>query len=181
MTNTHTDLLETIVRRYGPAIHRKCARFLRYSFRLYPSDVLEDLVQDTYVRVLQACRGGDREISLEYVYRAANSCCIDHFRQRMRQPEMDEAAPEDPRLSHQPGPRIDQRLALRQVLGVLDEREAQTFVMSFVDGMTQAEIAEVFSVTERTVRNILTRARAKARGTTGGEGEGNDTEQSGSG
>lgn len=54
--------------------------------------------------------------------------------------------------------RVEQRAALREAIGRLDERDRAVIVLYYLEGMTLAQIGEILSVTESRVSQLHTRA-----------------------
>jgi RNA polymerase sigma-70 factor, ECF subfamily len=144
-------------RKYAPAVYGRCAQLLA------DRDAARDVTQEVFVRCVRERRGlrPGREL-LAWLYRVATNLCLNHLRaSRLRQVD-----PLSEDLPGAPAPDPDRRLVLRALSG-LDERTQAVAIYVLVDGMTQAEAAEVAGVTDRTVRNCLTRFREHARAVLG--------------
>lgn len=149
--------VEALYRQFGPAILRRCLRFLRDGAEA------EDAMQEVFVNV---CRSLDRftygQSPLPWVYQIAARVCLNRLRsggrfQRATQVmTRSETAPVD----------LASALADRQlaasILSRFPERTALIAVHHLVDGMTQEEIAEALGLSRRTVYSHLTRFLAEA-------------------
>jgi len=139
---------------YGGAVFGRCFRVLR------DAEAARDVTQEVFVRCFG--RRGDlregREL-LGWLYRVATNLCLNALRDGKQRRDADSrlaasspAAVEAPETS-----------ALWDLLRDLDERTQAIVIYVYVDGMTQAEAAEVAQVTDRTVRNCLTRFQRQGR------------------
>jgi RNA polymerase sigma-70 factor, ECF subfamily len=135
-------------RAYGGAVFARCARILR------DEDGARDVTQEVFVRCFDRrdeLRPG-REL-LAWLYRVATNLCLNVLRDaRFRRNADRDAAPSVPVAPGGPAQR-----AVLDLLAGLDERTQSIAVYVYLDGMTQTEAAEVAGVSDRTVRNCLTR------------------------
>jgi len=133
--------------------------------RSKPSTLLETtaLVHEAYLRFHRAgyVRIADRAHFMAYAARAMRSIVVDFVRKRgaARRDDGDASALPDP--STLPAGeseiiRVDQAL---KELGAVSERLVKVVEMRYFGGMTETEIAEALSVTERTVRRDWEKAR----------------------
>jgi RNA polymerase sigma-70 factor (ECF subfamily) len=144
-------------RTYAPVVYARCVRLLRRR------DAARDVTQEVFFRCLRERRGlrPGREL-LAWLYRVATNLCLNLLRA--------EAIRRGPPLAEDSGttqPAGPERLLVSQVLAGVDERTQAVAVYVLVDGMTHAEAAELAGVTDRTVRNCLTRFLAHARAVLG--------------
>jgi RNA polymerase sigma-70 factor (ECF subfamily) len=142
--------LAALYQAYAPAIYARCYRLLHSKVSA------RDAMQETFVRVLAHSRSvltGDE--GLHYLYRVSTNVCFNLLReQRVREratPELAARAPEP--LSPERG-HVDRQFAAA-LLDRCDETSAAIAVLHYVDGMTQVEVADVLSITRRTVFNRL--------------------------
>jgi RNA polymerase sigma-70 factor (ECF subfamily) len=126
-------------------------------------ETAEDLVQETYLKVLARPRFLRRDDDLGYLVRALRNTWYTHLRARgARVPEVELAAPEalsgaavaDPQLS----------LEAREVLGAVaalppEFRDAVAAVD--VAGLSYAEAAKALGVAEGTIMSRLSRGRSR--------------------
>lgn len=142
-------------RTYAAAVLGRCRRILR------DDQAARDVTQETFVRCFDHRHGlrPGREL-LSWLYRVATNLCLNALRDaRVRrafeqeQPPQEGAAAEEPHMA----------ALARALLCGLDERTQAIVVYVYLDGMTQAEAAAVAGVTDRTVRNCLSRFLAHGR------------------
>lgn len=126
-----------------------------------------DVSQDTFIRILQACR--NRELALEslrepraYLTTIAGRLLINHYRRLSLEQEWAAAMAAMP---EQQAPSPEECLvilqALQQVDAMLDALPAKVrtvFLLSQVDGLGYAEIADRMGVTVRTVKRYMASA-----------------------
>ena len=145
---------EALLRTFGPAILRRCARLLKDSAEA------EDATQEVFLKV---CRYLDRlkpgESGLPWVYQIATTVCLNRLRGRARAAAVAQRLPTDTVFS----PAFEDRQAARVLLEQFDERTSLIAVYHLVDGMTQEEIAQAMGLSRRTVYSHLTKFLARAR------------------
>ncbi|WP_043644027.1 RNA polymerase sigma factor [Caenispirillum salinarum] len=127
-------------------------------------DTAADLLQETFVRLVQQPPTADLSNVRAYLYRIARNLVIDHFRRHGRRQTVimpvedlhaiaDEAVPIDQALD------AEQRLMLlRQAIADLPERTRQIFTLNRIDGLTYAEVAEFLGISESSVQKHLAKA-----------------------
>jgi RNA polymerase sigma-70 factor, ECF subfamily len=150
-------------RLYASSIWRRCASIVRNEAAAM------DITQEVFIRCLhhhRKLRPG-REL-LAWLYRAATNLCLNEIRDRRVRGETN--VPAAAAAHGEPAEPVDfrepeaaARLLTAEVLKGLDRRVQDVAVYVFVDGMTHAEAAEVAGVSERTVRNCLSRFVAHGR------------------
>lgn len=145
--------------RHGAAILRRCTAILRSRHDA------EDATQEIFMVILAkgAAFRGDAELTT-WLYRVATNHCLNRLRSAGRQARREEAeavvdwstaAPADPYAQYAA------KATLRVLTDIFDELDQEIFVLKFLDGLTQDEIARV---TERSRRTIATRlAHIEAR------------------
>ena len=149
--------VEGAYRAYGGAVYARCWRVLR------DKDVARDVTQEVFLRCFGhrlKLRPG-REL-LGWLYRVATNLCLNVLRdENLRRQNNQQLGDVD--ASSSSGAANPARRGLRDLLADLDERTQAIVVYVYVDGMTHAEAAEVAQVTDRTVRNCLTRFQQRGR------------------
>jgi len=127
----------------------------------------EDLVQETFARVLAKPRRVRSEDDLGYLLQALRNTFISSRRAAARRPApetLDDVEPIDPRT----GSRPEQAAEAREVFAVIAALAApfrDALVAVDVAGLTYAEAAELLGTKEATITSRLFRARAQvARG-----------------
>jgi RNA polymerase sigma-70 factor (ECF subfamily) len=149
-------------RDYAGAVHARALRILR------DSEAARDVTQEVFVR----CFGHrpklpvGREL-LAWLYRVTTNLCLNAIRDSKLRARADGDS-----ARRAPGAVAPEGLAKRglwDLLAGLDARTQAIVLYVYVDGMTQAEAAEVAQVTDRTVRNCLARFQQHARAHLGDE------------
>jgi len=152
---THLAFDETY-RRVFPMILNKCRRMM--------SDLAEaqDLAQEVFVRLWRSRQSiAEPRALTAWLYRTCTRLAIDRARSRGRQDQvlafLDGGGGEAADAAADPERRSASRRALAEVAARIPERELEAALLSRVDGLNHAEIAEVVGVGERTVRRLLSR------------------------
>lgn len=144
-------------RAYAGAVYARCWRVLR------DKDAARDVTQEVFLRCfghrLRLRTGRDL---LGWLYRVATNLCLNVLRDENLRRETDRQLGDAAPTSDCSGTNSARRL-LRDLLRDLDERTQAIVVYVYVDGMTHDEAAEVAQVTDRTVRNCLTRFQRRGR------------------
>lgn len=139
--------VEEAYRTYAAHVYARCARILR------DPDAARDVTQEVFLRCFKerlSLRPG-REL-LAWLYRVGTNLCLNlHRSHKVRLLAHAAEVAEERSI----GP-VDPRGAL-DLLSGLDERTQAVAIYVYIDGMTQAEAAAVAGVTDRTIRNCLTR------------------------
>lgn len=166
-TFTDLDLLERarggdrrafddLMRRHEDRVFAVCLRILRHR------DAALDAVQDTFLTVFRKSDQfrGDSTFST-WIYRVAVNTCYDHLRRasRRRTDALPEAHdPPDPRAGDQIDS-VELRPDLARALAALSEEFRAAVVLSDVEGLAVAEVAEILGVAEGTVKSRVHRGR----------------------
>ena len=140
------------------AHHLGLFRFLN---RITGSDLAEDLLQETFLRVARA-RPGHRGEGHEraWLYRIARNVFLSRRRDDTRRPQPDGLAEDPPGASAE---RPWRRVALEQALAQLQDEHREAFLLREIGGLSYAEIAAACDVTPDAVRNRIFRARNELR------------------
>jgi len=124
----------------------------------------EDLVQETYARVLARPRLVRRHDDLAYLLRVLRNTHVSRLRSRSRRPAEvamdDHAEPADPRGHFRPEAFLD-ATALFAAIGRLPAPFREAIVAVDVAGLTYREAGEAFGVPEATITSRLHRARLR--------------------
>lgn len=151
--------LSLVFSAYGPELRRYLHR------RLQDRTMASDLVQDTFVNVLER-----PEIRIQdfraYLYSIARNLLLNHRKQEARR-RTDPVAP-DALLdiaADQPSPEeaVDSRLQLQRIYVLVQElppRTQQIFVLNRIDGLTHAQVARRLALSESAVQKHLALAIA---------------------
>ena len=151
--------LESTFRRYFPLIREKCRRMLGDADG-------DDVSQETFVRLWRArLAGADPLTVTAWIYRTSTRLAIDLLRQRQRRAAPETVAIMGGLASQRPS--ADQALQTRreveELARSLPADELELVLLHRLDGLTQAEIAEVAGVSDRTVRRVLQRFDARVQ------------------
>jgi len=127
----------------------------------------EDLVQETYLRLLQHPEPSSIINPRAYLYKVAANLGFDYHRKdsvRSKHSETDEVEA-DELISPLPGPEalMEGELLLRNCLAALKtlpEVYRHVFLLNRIDGLTHAEIADALQLPRRTVERYCAKALA---------------------
>jgi RNA polymerase sigma-70 factor (ECF subfamily) len=143
-----TDEVGALYERFGFPVYRRCLRILR------DPALAEDALQDVFVRVLRfgnGFRGGSR---LAWLLRIADRAALDRIGRNGAlaawRPEMEEAPDASPLLQ---GPEASQLLS--ELLAALPRHLQEVAVLSYLDGMSQAEMAVALGCSTMTVKRRI--------------------------
>ncbi len=134
-----------------------------------------DVVQDTYLRVLQYAGQSALENPRAYLYRVAANVATDRgVAQKKSNERFEHEVDPDSLDSAAPGPEatLDSRQRLQHCLAALDELPAvyrHVFLLHRIDGLTQGEIADALGIPKRTVERYIAKTLEYCIGRTGQE------------
>ncbi len=170
-TDGDADVFRVLVERYEPRIQG----FLRK--RLNDEERVEDLTQDTFLRIHRARNSydPDRKFST-WIHTIANNLLKNEFRNRSRRREtvFSELRPESSAAGSPSRPvefedrgadpereayRSELREAIDTAIERMDDHHRVPFVMREVDDLSYEEIAEAIGIPVGTVKSRLNRAR----------------------
>ena len=120
-----------------------------------PADA-EDVLQTVFLRVLT--RGGDDALPAAYFRRAAVNAAVDVLRRR----ELHAESAYDDRAPHvavQPPLLLKERL--RRAIAALETEDASLFLLRYVEGLTNEELAAMFQIEKNNVAVRLHRIRRR--------------------
>jgi RNA polymerase sigma-70 factor, ECF subfamily len=142
--------------------------------------VAEDVVQETFVRVVQNAPDFKHEARFTtWVYTITRNLCIDHLRKRAlrKHPSLDESRGEegdgptlgeltaDPRASVEreaTGTELKERIA--RAVDTLPDEQREVFLMREIANLPFKEIAEITGVPENTVKSRMRYALERLQG-----------------
>ena len=153
--------LATLYRRYAPAVFRRSVAILG------DEEEARDAVHDVFL-ILHKKIGsfrGDAQI-MTWIYRIATNHCLNRLRSRKARHRLNEALvhSEQTRPAASDAAALERRRLLQQLLSRSSTRHVQIVFHRFHDDMTQAEIAEVLSISDRGVRKALQKFYSNVRG-----------------
>lgn len=121
-------------------------------------DWAEDLLQDTYVRFLNAdLPTMDERQTVSYLYRIATNLVYDGWRSMKREREWEEVTV----VEDTPPEPVGLRRDVEDALAKLTARERALVWLAYVEGYAHRDIGRVLEVKETSVRVLLFRARRK--------------------
>jgi len=131
----------------------------------------EDLVQDTYEKVLRRPRLIRNEDDLAYLYRALHHTYFNARRRASRRPrvaaQLEDVATPSARADVQPEQALEVNLVFEAV-AALPEAMREVLVAVDVAGLSYAEAGKALGVHENTIPSRLARARLKVAEALGG-------------
>ena len=146
-----------------PALRRYLSR------QLGNSDVTEDAVQETFLRMLRYREIGDAGECRALLFRVATSVVVDRQRYAKARRANDHCTIDDLELSSDE-PQPDHNLSshqtlvlLRRAILALPPRCREVFLLHRFEGLSYRDIARRFGTSERTVENQISHALAVCR------------------
>lgn len=129
-------------------------------------ELARDATQEVFVRAVRhAPNLRDDRGCLPWLYRVSTNVCLNLLRDK--QPAQRESSFDEELVSMLPGPGVEPLAVTRQQLLRLfenfDEKTRHVAIYALVDGMTQAEIAQVMGTSRRTVGKKLRAFLSQAR------------------
>jgi RNA polymerase sigma factor (sigma-70 family) len=121
----------------------------------------EDVVHDVVVRVLKRGRdAGEVDAPGAYLRRAVGNECVSRWRRTAHEVVVAEL-PDRPRPPHDDA--VLDRLALKDAVAALTERQRRVIVLTVLQDRPDAEVADLLGISEITVRTTRSRALARLR------------------
>lgn len=151
-------------------------KIVRYLGRMVGETEAEDVAQEVFVKVHAALDGFRGESSLStWIYRIATNAAMDHLRSRGSRSRNEQVETDDP--ADDPVARVkderpipdaalikkDMNACIQEIINKLPENLRTALVLSDVEGLTNAEIADVLEITLDTVKIRLHRSRARLK------------------
>lgn len=143
---------------------------LLYSYiyrRVGDVEVARDLTADVFRRFLQAMANGNgpNEQLRAWLYRVAHNIVIDHYRRRRNWPEspLEERLPsndDDPDTTAEQRIRCD---TVRSAMEQLTADQQEVVALKFLEGLTNAEVADITQRSIGAVKSLQHRALAALR------------------
>lgn len=151
------DEVERLFRDHNDAL----IRFL--TLRLHSRQEAREVAQEAYVRLLQLERPDVSSFLRAYLFRIAGNLAIDRLRRRATETRFRDAEGEQGIFDTPPDPQAvaeeDERVAqVRGFLHELPDAVRDAFLMFRVEDLEQEAIARRLGVSDRMVRNHITRA-----------------------
>lgn len=138
--------------RYGPALRRKCERMS------IPTEEAEDVVQQVFTDL---SRRGWSEVDLPYLFRAVTTRALNVLRDRARRERLlarhgETLAP----ATWETEAQVASRQVLVRLAAELPPQTAEILVFRYFDDLTQEEIAQITSISRKTIGKRLEEIRA---------------------
>ena len=150
----------------GQLFEEHQGRIFRAAFRILGNATdAEDILQQVFLRIVRQEVPPDQVGNLDaYLYRTAINAALDLARSRWRRSSVPlaEAAAQEPSSASGTEP-YEIRNWLRQALTVLSGRQAEMFVLRYLEGYENREIAEMLATSQAVVAVSLFRARAQLK------------------
>jgi RNA polymerase sigma-70 factor (ECF subfamily) len=157
------DEVAALYQRYGYFLLRRCRLILR------DDAAAHDALQETFVKLMtHGATMQDTERPLRWLSRVAERCCFDAMRRNRKLQMARPLEAIDDEVGAHPSVDPAVRNAVLSLLGRMTEQEQQIAVMAFVDGMSQAEIADEIGTSRVTVNKRVQGIRERARRVMGG-------------
>ncbi|MSP11748.1 MAG: sigma-70 family RNA polymerase sigma factor [Chloroflexi bacterium] len=167
-----TNAFSEIYDRYYQSI------FTYIYYRVDDTLVAEDLAAEVFVKALEAIHSFIfRGVPFSaWLYRIAGNLVIDHYRRRPNAViGLDESFPARGDGLHEDVEKRLTREALRSALKILTGEQQQVVVLKFVDGLSNAEVAEIMGKSEGAIKALQHRAivaLGRIMGANGSDAEG---------
>ncbi len=170
-------------KRYEPqALAELCELYYKdvYSYIYYRvSNVqdAEDLTDDVFLKMVEAirsCRARGERSFLAWLFRIANNSVVDYYRRRAVRNHL---PLDEKHLPAHPGPEVSVETKLTQerlqraILKLTDEQQ-QVIILKFVEGLSNAETAQILGKPKGAVKSLQHRGLVSLRRILeGGEGD----------
>ncbi len=128
-------------------------------------DAAQDAAQEVFVALLT--RGGQFRGEADpasWIYRITTNVCLNRLRADGRRSRREEVAGHPGSATPGPDRRYEARRELAGLLRDLDDLDRRLLIHRYLDGMTQAEIADAVGRSRRTVGKRLRRLEATVAG-----------------
>ncbi|MBC8466988.1 MAG: RNA polymerase sigma-70 factor [Candidatus Marinimicrobia bacterium] len=169
MAEQEQTLLEQVKKSDKVAFHQLFSNFhdtlFRFVvYRVQDSDLAEDITQETFLRVWKKRDTIQPEKSFfSLIARISTNLCYDHFRHMEVRHRHEELIPEFGKSHFDDPESVNQAQMLQEeiqkvVNGKLPDKCRNIFILSRIEGKTNPEIAELLSLSVRTVENQIYRA-----------------------
>ena len=162
------ELIRRITSGDRMAFHTLAGRYMKIVhaavYRMHPfSSEAEDLVQETWLRVWSKAgtyrEDGGASVST-WIYRIASNLCIDHKRRGKPTSdiELHEIADTTDSAEKKMQDRQTQKL-VKDALASLPARQRMALVLTYYQGLSNAEAAESMETSVKSIEGLLVRAR----------------------
>ncbi len=132
----------------------------------------QELTQDTFVKVYDSLRGFDGRASVStWIYRIAINTCKDFIKAKNRQKRfaflqsLFHPITQEPiaafHFDH-PGVQLESKEAveeLMRLIGQLSDKQREAIILTKIEGLSQAEVAEIMGLGVKAVESLVFRAK----------------------
>jgi RNA polymerase sigma-70 factor (ECF subfamily) len=143
--------------------HRHVQAIYRYIYyRVGDAHMAEDLTAEVFLRVIEGLP--DYELRgvpfVAWLYRIAQARIADHFRQQQRRGAVDirEDWPSDEETLLVKVERSFRQVKLREAINQLTPDQQHVIILKFIEGLNNAEAAQILDKTEGAVKSLQHRA-----------------------
>ncbi|MCG6882964.1 MAG: RNA polymerase sigma factor [Silicimonas sp.] len=159
-------------------LSRLAPRLFGYAARVLGDHAeAEDVVQETMLRLWRIApewRQGEAQVST-WVYRVAVNLCTDRLRRRRTRGQVDIDAVAEPASDMASAVEAmtekDRADALQAALDTLPERQRQAVVLRHIEGLANAEIAEIMDIGIEAVESLTARGKRALKAVLSGRKE----------
>ena len=148
MKKSKDIIIEEIYVKYSKSIFAKCLNFFRNE------DLAKDAVQDVFIKAYENLdRFKLKESYLPWLYKIANNHCYNVLkRNSVYKKALSEIKKEQLSLNNSPSKlSSENKELLRFLIRRTDEKTAQIIISYYFDGMNKNEIADLLSISRKTV------------------------------
>lgn len=165
-----SEAFEQLVLTYQTQIYHLCYRMLGNA------EDAADMTQETFLKAWRSLDGFHFESAFStWLYRLASNCCLDFLRSQKRRPTvslvMEDAEGEEQAYEpadEAPSPEEqaifqEEKNEINIAMQALDEEQRQVLTLRVVNDLSYAQIADILSLKEGTVKSRIARARENLR------------------
>jgi RNA polymerase sigma-70 factor (ECF subfamily) len=166
------DEVSELYERFGYSVYRRCLRILRDQARA------EDAMQDVFVRVLRYGSGFRGGSVLSWLLRIADRAALDRLQRDGARASVEPEEALGPELPTELLQKPEAARLLTELMAGLPRPLQEVALLTYLDGMTAAEIATALDCSTMTVKRRLRALHEQARQLTGEPPEVRDVEES---
>lgn len=153
-----------LVEQYAPALQRFAVRLL------VQQPHAEEVVQETLTRAWLKASDYDAERARlsTWLHRIAHNLCVDRLRRQEREVPLApalESALTARETAEQVLETLDSRDRIARAIASLSERHRTALVLTYYQGLSNREVAEIMDVSIRALESLLVRARQQIKTT----------------
>ena len=129
----------------------------------------DDIVQDTFLRIMATPSLPDQEVAKSYLYRTANNLVIDHFRRERilrfvpdPEHELETLADDTPSPEQIVWSRQELK-RLQDILRKLPKQHREVFILARIEGLTYVQIGKKLGIPSQTAFSRMVRALSQVK------------------